>query len=138
MKGLTLHQPWAWAVTDLGKDVENRMWPPPAHAIRREIAIHAGLRIDAGAVLHLRECGYDPPTQGWARGVVVAVAILGGVRAPYSGDGGWHEFGCWGWVLANVRVLREPVRCLGAQGLWTLPPDVEAAVRRQLEEVRRA
>ncbi len=37
-----------------------------------------------------------------------------------------------GWVLVDVYALVEPVPCRGFQGFWTLPPDVEAAVRAQL------
>ena len=33
-----------------------------------------------------------------------------------------------GWVLDSVTAI-EPVQCKGAQGLWTLPPDVLAQVR---------
>lgn len=38
----------------------------------------------------------------------------------------------YGWVLADVIALPEPVSCKGAQGLWPLPADVEAQVREQL------
>jgi len=37
-----------------------------------------------------------------------------------------------GWVLDNVRPLTTPVACKGTQGLWAVPPDVEAAVRAQI------
>lgn len=50
-----------------------------------------------------------------------------------------HEeaFGQWApsryaWLLADVRPLREPVPCRGAQGLRSLPDDVAAAVVGQL------
>jgi len=36
------------------------------------------------------------------------------------------------WVFRDRRHLAEPVPCKGAQGLWTLPVDVEAAVVAQL------
>ena len=34
-----------------------------------------------------------------------------------------------GILLVDVRALREPVPCRGAQGYWTVPADVEALVR---------
>lgn len=37
-----------------------------------------------------------------------------------------------GWVLADVIALPEPVPCRGAQGLWTLPDDVERRVMAQV------
>lgn len=41
--------------------------------------------------------------------------------------------GRYGWVLANVRQLNEPVMCSGAQQLWEVEPRIEARVREQLE-----
>jgi hypothetical protein len=40
--------------------------------------------------------------------------------------------GRWAWILEDIRPLPEPVPCRGAQGLWNVPADVEAAVRAQL------
>lgn len=42
--------------------------------------------------------------------------------------------GRWAWILADVRPLPEPVPCRGAQGLWTVPADIEAAVLDQARE----
>lgn len=43
----------------------------------------------------------------------------------------WY-MGQVGWVLDEVVTLPKPVPCRGAQGLWTLPADVESAVLAQL------
>lgn len=40
-----------------------------------------------------------------------------------------------GWLLDDVLAI-EPVPCRGAQGLWTVPADVEALVRARVEEAR--
>ena len=37
-----------------------------------------------------------------------------------------------GWVLRERTWLPTPVPCKGAQGLWTLPPDVQRGVDEQL------
>lgn len=67
----------------------------------------------------------------YVRGAVVAVAKLAGAR---RGDGPmaysrWHS-GPVGWHLGD-RVPIEPVKCRGAQGLFTLDVVVENAVRRR-------
>lgn len=36
-----------------------------------------------------------------------------------------------GWLLADVRRVAPVIECSGAQGLWTLPEDVEAELRRR-------
>lgn len=42
-------------------------------------------------------------------------------------------FGPIGYLLRDVRALRTPVPCRGAQGFWTLPVDREASVRSQFD-----
>ena len=41
MKAISLWQPWAWAITHAGKDVENRTWPT---RYRGPLLIHAAKR----------------------------------------------------------------------------------------------
>lgn len=142
MRALTLWQPWAWAVAHAGKDWENRTWPPPGNAIGKMVAIHAGLRWDREGYLWMRDdLGIDAGTQHW-RGCVVAVATLSGFRRARDGifvpadiTSPWFH-GPVGWKLEDVVTLRIPVHCRGAQGLWRLPLDVDAEVRRQVQEVR--
>ncbi len=40
MKAITLRQPWAWAIINAGKDIENRNWK--TH-FRGKVAIHAAV-----------------------------------------------------------------------------------------------
>lgn len=42
----------------------------------------------------------------------------------------------YGWVLVDVRVLKRPIPCKGALGLWDLPPNVVRAIKRQLPRLR--
>jgi hypothetical protein len=42
-------------------------------------------------------------------------------------------FGPIGYILRDVHALAKPVPCKGALGFWTLPADVERAVRAQIE-----
>jgi hypothetical protein len=37
--------------------------------------------------------------------------------------------GRWAWMVADVRPLPEPIPCRGAQGLWTVPDDIDAQLR---------
>ena len=134
MKALTLWQPWAHAIAHLGKRIENRTWRPPARLDGKPLAIHAGKTVDSEAVEDLIDFGHLPldfDGRQLTRGAVVAVATFDRaiVRADHVPDGQgfwWH--GPVGWLLTNV-VAIEPVACRGAQGLWDLPPGVEAAVR---------
>ena len=42
----------------------------------------------------------------------------------------------FGWVLADVTALKQPVRCKGALGLWTLTPTQFRELQRQLPRLR--
>ncbi|MBX3131355.1 MAG: ASCH domain-containing protein [Polyangiaceae bacterium] len=143
MRALTIMQPWAWAICHANKRVENRTWQPPRELLGRRIAIHAGKRDDAAAVQWMRdELDIDPPA-ALPRGAIVATATLSGVVAvkrhvvtyvgdvdPAMVDSPWFS-GPFGWVLDDVRVLADPVSCRGAQGLWTMPPNMARAVEAQ-------
>jgi hypothetical protein len=145
MRALTLIRPWAWALFH-GKPVENRPWPPPEAFIGETIAVHAGRKWDRdGAEFVYRRLGpvsHRPAAR--AEGIIGVATIdrvisgqplLPGEPIPPTDPlraSPWF-FGPYGWVLRDQRELATPVPCKGMLGLWTLPPEVEAEVRRQLE-----
>ncbi len=81
------------------------------------------------------------------QGIIAVVKVTGYIEGPsdapwYIGPETTDDHGNavpnYGWQFADVQVLPVPVKCKGAQGLWTLPLDVLAAVRSQLAEVPHA
>jgi hypothetical protein len=126
VKALTIRQPWAYAIAVGRKDVENRT--RRTHH-RGEVAIHSALTVDPKASID----PIDVNRTLFVRGAVLAVAEIVGCCdcgdrcTPWSqrGPGIFH------WQLANVRAL-TPIPAKGALGLWTLPYEVEQAVRGQL------
>lgn len=136
VRGLTLVQPWAYAITNCGKTIENRGWAPRQVDT---ILIHAGAKLELSeAMSTFNAAGFILPPVVAAR-AVVAVATITGVctRSRHIHDrlmcdcGVWAATGQIHWRLA-VTVLDEAVPCRGALGLWTPPPEVLAAVREQL------
>lgn len=156
MKGLSLTQPWATLVATGAKTIETRSW---SSTYRGLVAIHAskGFPRDCQALCHrdpfataLINAGLDRSEQ-LPLGVIVAVArilhiapteafmgpnLLGGglrhdiaVREQAFGD---FSSGRYGWVLGDVRALREPIACKGALGLWAVPLPVVAQIHAQL------
>lgn len=147
---LTLWRPWTACITDLpaewAKRVENRGW---VTRYRGPVWLHAGKRFDDNALDLADEIGRgrarlpiepdDHPTG------IVALVDLVDVCTKFFGEydffgttcdcGPWAFSGEAHWRIANVRKLAESVPCRGAQQLWTLPADVEAACRAQLEAV---
>ncbi len=161
MHGLTVWQPWAFALACGAKPVENRTWPPPARALGQQIAIHAGKEIDRGGIDAFKEIARHPAVKPllpkgltlavMPRSAIVSVGELVGALQVEGGLAGavvgelsaadrerilaspW-TCGPWAWLFAEMRRLAHPVPCRGAQGLWVLPPELE---RRVLAEIRR-
>jgi hypothetical protein len=150
MRALTLWRPWCWAIVLGAKPVENRGWPPFESVIGQRIAIHSGQQYDKqGAEFIARAAGalplLVPDSLKWPGGLIVGTVRVQGWISPTDRNGitaddaaalresRWY-MGSFGWVLRDPQKLREPVPCRGAQGLWTVPTDVEARVRRQLGE----
>ena len=160
MKCITVKQPWAHMIANLGKLVENRSW---ATGYRGPLAIHAGAYSgwdkaaeSSPVALEAWKRWAGVPATGelaaplnradagryFTFGAVIAVAELTGCHYALQGEGcafadsrcsPWAVLHSYHWQLSNVRPLAEPVRVRGALGLWRLPEDVEAALRAQLE-----
>lgn len=145
MKAITLSPEWAYAVTHLGKDVENRTWWPPK-GYTGDLAIHAGQRYNPSAVAFIVNLGLVLPARAeLPTGVVVSVVTVArhhdgdvcvcscsqwAMNPPAGGKPIYH------WPVAGVRVL-TPVPVLGRLGWWELPKAVNVAVHTQLAEVAR-
>lgn len=135
MKALTLTQPWATLVALGHKRVETRSW---STRYRGPIAIHAAKGFPREALAFAQEeraLGRIPSRI--PRGAIVAVARLTEclptqeVRDRLSGlerHLGDFSYGRWAWLLADIRALDEPIPCLGALGLWEVPPSAKAAL----------
>lgn len=148
MKALTLTQPWATLVALRVKTMETRSWrthyrgPPAIHAARGFPKEAVQLCFQRPFAQELARAGIANPAD-LPRGAVVAVAVLTGcgqvmlesfarkVAEPERSFGDFSK-GRYVWHLANVRALPKPVEVPGALGLWGLPPDVAAAIRKEL------
>ena len=123
MKALSILQPWAWAILNLGKDIENRHWR--TH-FRGRFLIHTGKGFDSSGAewLASRFPGRVPPPH-YDRGGIVGSAVLRDcVRASTSQ---WF-FGEYGFVLQGVKPISFiPYR--GELGFFDVPDNV---VREQL------
>ena len=141
---LTLHQPWASAIIEGPKRIENRDWPPPPSIIGRRLWIHAGKTYDDenhAAIAELwpglldRDSGSVPMSAILGSVVVVGAVHEGGrFLGRLSGstealiDNDWFA-GPYGWVLSDVKAIR-PVPCRGHQKIWTVPTEILVECRR--------
>ncbi|MDB5298027.1 MAG: 2-oxoglutarate dehydrogenase [Phycisphaerales bacterium] len=149
LRAITIIQPFAALVALPAADprhkrCENRRWPT---SYRGPLAVHAGKARRYGgepcediAVDH----GVDPNALAFGAIVTVVrmvacVAVEPGPDRRRSIDAlgpgyAWmhdhaHAEGPWCHVYEPVWTPPQPVDCAGKQGLWTVPADVERAVR---------
>jgi ASCH domain len=99
-KALSIKQPWAWAIIEGFKDVENRSWPT---SYRGPLFIHAGLKEAPLGWLALdREC-IDFPCEVAKGGIIGSVDLVGcveGYDSPWTMEDHYH------WVLEKPRPRR--------------------------------
>lgn len=148
MRALTIWQPYASLIVTGIKCVENRTWVPYLQTGTR-IAIHAGSKRDLESWEHCVDMRRDlapkgrwnpietpwPITfKGCPYSAIVGVATLDEVRRTPRGDDPWWV-GPVGWYLRDPLPIDEPIPCKGAQGLWTVPADVEAQIQAALRRV---
>jgi hypothetical protein len=147
IRGLTLHRPWAWAMTRGSKRIENRVWAPPPAIVGGYVALHAGKTWDYEGAEYIRRLHPEMPGSASEHplgivGVARVVDVIleerdnGFDEDPLPEDQDRWFFGPFGWLLADV-VAIPPVPCRGMQGLWPLPADVLARVRELYAEARR-
>jgi hypothetical protein len=133
MKAITLRQPWAWAIINAGKDIENRDWK--THS-RGRVAIHAAVGMTRGQ--YEEACEYIrgisrmikiPAYEDLERGAIVGTVEV--VACVQDSDSPWF-MGKYGFVLARPRRLREPIPCKGALSFWNVPQDIEARIKKAI------
>lgn len=143
MKALSVRQPWTFAITDLGKSVENRTWETK---YRGPILLHAAL----GCTRREWTYFYNGVHSGTAPYAEAALRALGNKKVPELNDlprGGFvaraniieciHEsekhflrpednpwfFGPYGFILNSVEPIKfVPYR--GALGFFNVPDDL--------------
>lgn len=110
---LSIRQPWAWAILNAGKTIENRVWRTTR---RGPIALHASKGMtfaeyrDCLDTLAIIRPDLDlPGIDELPRGGIVGTAEI--VDCVWRSDSPWF-FGPFGMVLANVR----PVPFLEVRG----------------------
>jgi len=140
MKAVSLWQPWASSMAANIKKIETRSWPTSHRGL---LAICASKRKPS-----LAEFGGTPETYAEAMRLVPFGAVVCVVNmrdcirteklpyvmnlTPQEMELGDYSPGRYGWVTIQCVKLRDPVPVTGRQGLFNLPPEVEAAVRRQM------
>ena len=141
VRALTVKQPWAWAIAQGWKDIENRTWPVPGYLRGEWVAIHASKSWDTDGFDGFRDimrrtgrsdCVYDCDD---VRGALIAVVRVEG--SVLSDASAWFA-GPHGFPLRDAIKLPDPIKCRGALNFWRLPFAVDAELREQLARLEPA
>jgi hypothetical protein len=132
---LSIRQPWAWAIINAGKDIENRDW---STRFRGPVCIHAAKGMTEreweGAMSFIDDAfprplasqlgrrrsarGSDEARRGGIIGVADIVDCVDASASPWF-------FGRFGFVLTNVRAV-EFVPVKGALGFFDWRANIDA------------
>lgn len=113
MKALSVQQPWAWAMFEKGKDVENRTWKTNH---RGRTFIHAAKKYDKNAPQWLIDAWKaDLSDQAKCGGIIGSVEIHDCVDEPTSM---WFS-GPYGFLLRNPCFMKF-LPCKGQLGFFNV------------------
>ena len=133
MKAITVRQPWAWAIINAGKDIENRNWN--TH-FRGRVAIHAA----SAMTREEYKDGYEriksinhrlkiPAYEDLARGAIIGTVEI--IDCVQDSDSPWFG-GKHGFVLARPKKLSEPIPCKGALSFWNVPQKIGSRIKKAI------
>ena len=140
-RAVSIKQPWLYAIEQMGKSIENRTWKPPVGMRGKRIALHASKSPDRPAFTSLGV--FDRQV---TKGAITSTAVLAGHIEPYQTSAvsylpkydhlvqllrvgnPWHIEDQYGWVFADVKILKTPMFCKGALSFWRLPEDVKSLI----------
>lgn len=126
IRGITLHRPWGSAITQLGKDVENRTHECPL-PVGSYFAIHSGTKWDAKGQETIEQISGKKVRQvDEIAGYIVATAKFAGNIT--KSESPWFVEGSIGWLLTDV-VAINPIPARGQQGCWELSSELLQRIR---------
>jgi hypothetical protein len=130
LKALSIKQPWVHAILREGKFIENRSWPTKH---RGWIALHASAEPQYGDTYPrgMKAPDFDKLDYSAICGVARVVDIVTKSRSKWFNQPS-PGYIYYGWVLADVKRLRTPIKCKGALQLWNVPPNILRSIKRQL------
>ncbi|TWU37490.1 Tetratricopeptide repeat protein [Novipirellula aureliae] len=126
LRGLSIRQPYAWAICANLKTIENRTWTTDR---RGTIAIHASTSPQNVNEM-IRECELELVDRNWfPYGAIIGLADIVDI-ASYGPE---HEddpfaFGPYCWRMANGRLLKEPLPLKGKLNLFKMPESFQRQI----------
>lgn len=142
MKAITLYQPHASATSVDLKHYETRSWRTNYRGL---LAIHAAKVVPKGLeswefsriCQDVRNRMLIPLPHSSIVTICILTDCIPTDRVQVSEDErrfGDYSPGRCAWKLKHLTRLENPIECRGAQGLWTVPAEVEAKIMAQIKD----
>ena len=143
MKALSIKQPWAHAILQCGKDIENRTWKTN---VRGRVLIHASQKLDDLAMHywyskdvraaisskdtppHADFFGCPEPAVGFLHLTGAILGFVTIVDCVTESKSKWFE-GPYGYVLKDPVAFNKPIPCKGQLKFFDPPSDVMRKVQ---------
>lgn len=119
---LSIRQPFASAIVEGHKDIENRSWP--TH-FRGRVYIHAGqskAHLAERCVYLEKEFGLEIDTDALVFGAIIGSVEI--VDCVTESDSPWFDGEGYGFVLRKPRMLKTPVLFSANVGIRPLPANI--------------
>jgi hypothetical protein len=142
MKAISLWQPYA-SLIGRGKSIETRHWetnyrgPLAIHAAKTQKAMHLCDAEPFYSRLFTGELALGDMPFG---GIVAVCTLENCIRTFRLQDlpepersFGDYTLGRYGWILRNIRILKDPIPMRGQQGFWEV--DLSQHLPRMIDEV---
>lgn len=148
MKCISLWQPWASLIAVGAKKIETRSWTT---SYRGVLAIHAAKVFNresrdfwmTSRFVRARVEQFNALSPDVPLGAFVAVCRLADVKTAFQLSGtlgaeeealGNYGIGRYGWILEDVQPLSPPVPAKGAQGLWSIMPELAERIMANIKK----
>ncbi|MCW0309185.1 ASCH domain-containing protein [Pantoea ananatis] len=132
IKCLSIRQPWADAIFEQGKDIENRNW---STNFRGMVAIHSSLKRDDSFFSRFvedRKINLRPFEKLSLEGYIIGVVNI--TDSVKNHNSLWFE-GEYGFLLSNP-VRLNPIKMKGSLKLFDLPVEIEKEILQQLKNLK--
>jgi hypothetical protein len=116
MKIISVKNPWADAIFEYDKNVENRTWRT---AYRGRLLIHVSSKLDNSAFSNYKifyPSQYPHYEYKNHLGMIIGSVEL--YDCINNSKSEWAQAGMWHWLLKNPQPLKEPISIKGKLGLW--------------------
>lgn len=133
---VSIRQPWASAIMNGPKRIENRTWAPHITAPFL-LGIHASKTLDSEIPRNdLVDAGWNacPELEDLPRGCILGVALFEGYALhEHTAPDIWAS-GPLCWRLSPLSTV-EPIPYAGRLGLWLPEPDIQTRLRAGVPEI---